>query len=84
MKPCEHIIGVLNDYEDTRLVTVEGLKDDIKTRERIYKYFYTLSDYADKRKSTNLSRFDYCPLCGSKVDWKAIKKDGAKMTEESK
>ena len=34
---------------------------------------YTLKDYCDKRKSTNLTRFEYCPYCGSKIDWKKIK-----------
>ena len=34
---------------------------------------WTLADYCDKRKSTDLTRFNYCPLCGKKIDWKAIK-----------
>lgn len=37
---------------------------------------YSLSDYCDKRKSTDLTQFNYCPFCGKKIDWKAIK-DGA-------
>lgn len=36
---------------------------------------YTLQDYADKRKSTNLIRFDFCPYCGRKIDWKKIKNE---------
>ena len=36
---------------------------------------YTLKDYADKRKSTNLTRFDFCPYCGKKIDWKKIKNE---------
>ena len=34
---------------------------------------YSLPDYCDKRKSTDLTQFNYCPLCGKKIDWKAIK-----------
>lgn len=30
-------------------------------------------NYCDKRTSTNLTQFNYCPLCGKKIDWKAIK-----------
>ncbi len=36
---------------------------------------YTLKDYADRRKSTNLRRFEFCPICGKKIDWKKIKKE---------
>lgn len=36
---------------------------------------YTLKDYADKRKSTNLSRFEYCPYCGKRINWKKIKSE---------
>lgn len=36
---------------------------------------YTLKDYCDKRKSTNLTRFEFCPYCGKKIDWKKIKEE---------
>lgn len=35
---------------------------------------WTLKDYGDRRKSTNLHRFDFCPECGKKIDWKAIRR----------
>ena len=35
---------------------------------------WMLKDYADGRKSTNLRRFKFCPECGEKIDWKAIRK----------
>ena len=36
---------------------------------------YTLKDYADRRKSTNLTRFNFCPECGKEIGWKAIGRD---------
>ena len=36
---------------------------------------YTLKDYCDRRKSTNLTRFEFCPYCGKKIDWKKIKEE---------
>lgn len=38
---------------------------------------YKIGDYLDRRKSTNLSRFDYCPVCGNKIDWKKMREDNA-------
>ena len=83
---CECIIGLLHNYEDTDIVTLNELKDHIRTKlsyysnprfEWLYKDRsapYSLSDYADKRKSTDLMRFNYCPFCGKEIDWKGIKK----------
>ena len=34
---------------------------------------YSLADYCDGRRNTDLRRFTYCPECGQKIDWKAIK-----------
>lgn len=84
----ECIIGLLSYIDSCALVTVSKLKQHI--RERIEdnilndKYYslpylknkeWLLSDYADKRKSTNLKRFDFCPYCGEKIDWKKIKNE---------
>lgn len=82
MDTCEHVIGMVFDYDNTRLVSLVDLKWHIKDNERRYNSFwtnqkpYTLSDYADKRKCTDMTRFDYCPFCGTMIDWKAIKKEG--------
>ena len=58
----------------------EELEEEIKSNEirksrgdKWYRKFYTRNDYCDKRISTNLTQFNYCPLCGKKIDWKAIK-----------
>lgn len=34
---------------------------------------FTLQNYGDRRKSTDLYRFDYCPECGKKINWKEIR-----------
>ena len=76
---CECIIGIKG--ED--LVTFDELKEIIKRdaefKKTNYKMWsimgnkYSLNDYCDRRKSTDLTRFNYCPFCGKKIDWKAIK-----------
>lgn len=81
----ECVIGLLGGYEDMGLVTVSDLKEHIERQVGISKFYrkvglkepkvWTLRDYADKRKSTNLTRFDYCPECGKKIDWKEIRKE---------
>lgn len=83
IEKCECVIGVLWNYENTKLATLEELKKHIKDEQNKRKYsshfvvyhneVYSLADYCDKRKSTDLTRFNYCPLCGKKIDWKAIK-----------
>lgn len=79
MDTCECVICMVYDYENTHLASLEKLKEHIKNNERMYNSFwtntkpYTLSDYADKRKNTNITRFEYCPFCGKKIDWKVIK-----------
>jgi RNA polymerase-binding transcription factor DksA len=44
--------------------------------ERLCHKEYTLADYADKRKSTNLIRFNFCPDCGKAIDLKKLIKEG--------
>ena len=73
--------------DDVGLVTLSKLKKNISDEKDLYeaiKYdsvyasiyhsikHYTLKDYADRRKSTNLNRFEYCPVCGKKIDWERI------------
>ena len=79
MGKCEHIIGIVYHYDATGLVTLDELKEYIEANRYAYDQFwtqnyYTLSDYCDKRKSTDMTRFNYCPKCGEKIDWKAIKR----------
>ena len=90
----ECVLGEIIGYEETRLVTLKALKAHIASKiehaeliedmKREHPSFsancrvYTLSDYCDGRRSTDLIRFKFCPGCGREIDWKAIKegKDG--------
>ena len=71
MSEHECIIGMYYDYNNTSLVTVNELKKIIID----WPAFYSFNDYCDKRKSTNLTRFEFCPYCGKKIDWKKIKEE---------
>lgn len=89
MKEHECIIGLLHYTEDSELCTLSQLRAHMEERADFNKtlandktfcnckslYFreYTLAEYCDKRVSTNLRQFDYCPICGKKIDWKTIK-----------
>ena len=92
MSKHECIIGLLYyGYEGVDIVTLDDLNKYIEETKDInrnyrstydqlpdefYRKEYTLQDYADKRKSTNFTRFGFCPYCGKKIDWKKIKGRG--------
>ena len=88
MSEHECIIGLLYKTDYAQPVTVLDLKDHIEKTDEynnsvidfgmdwMIKIVWSLKDYADKRKSTNLTRFDFCPECGKKIDWKAIREEG--------
>ena len=95
----DHTIGILCSIDDKRLVTfsdlVEYIKDCIVYNGYVDKYYpsfytvhkkvYTISDYANHMKITDLERFTYCPFCGEKIDWDKLKeKEDAKLIEKSK
>ena len=63
-------IGVWNDYEDTEVFTIEDLGQTIRHGWTDYE----IDDFCDRRKSTNLTRFNYDPYTGEKIDWKEVKK----------
>ena len=81
---CYHTIGLLYDYEDTRLVTLQDLISHIEERKELNRCFaqcggkhnakvYDLSEYGDRRKLTDLKRFACCPECGARINWMEIK-----------
>lgn len=86
MSDHECIIGELYD-DGLRLVTLNELKKSIKEVKEYNQFLdqqgmltfkikeYNIRDYVDKRKSTNLTRFEFCPYCGKKIDWKKIKEE---------
>lgn len=61
-KDCE--IGIWYDYDYDKVITFKELNELHKVA------VYKLEDYYDRRKSTNLLRFNYCPTCGAKINWK--------------
>lgn len=82
----EHIIGLLHKTEYSELCTKSMLNREIEDRIEINGYaekyapelketVWTIKDYADKRKSTNLTRFDCCPYCGEKINWKKLSQE---------
>ena len=87
MTEHECIIGLYGDYDDTRLMTFNELLNTLKSEDEYRKlhtglcqidYEWEIADYFDRRKSTNFIQFDYCPVCGKKIDWKKLKKETRK------
>lgn len=81
-------IGEWLDYENTELVTYDDLKEKVKNNNETFEYGLItygenfvngimkqlkIKNYFDKRKNTNFNRFNYCPYCGKKIDWKELK-----------
>ena len=58
-------INLTSDY--CPMITLKGLIYESRTT------CYNLMDFFDKRKSTCLSRFNYCPYTGKKIDWAEMK-----------
>lgn len=85
----ECVIGLLHHCDYSELVTLEELEDHIidnvtyniflmadpvlKDCKELYRKEWSIKDYADKRRHTNLTRFDYCPECGKRIEWKRIR-----------
>lgn len=85
---CDCIIGLLGrGYNHPELTTLNGLRRSIKENieynevilpkfssdDRLKAKVWTLKDYGDFRKRTNLTRFKYCPYCGKEINWKEIR-----------
>lgn len=87
------IIGLLHHWEYSELVTLEELKQHIEDNryynqslkddsifrdaKELYAKVYTLKSYGDKRKNTDLTRFNCCPECGKAINWEQIRKEDA-------
>ena len=83
------VIGMLHKHEYCELVTVDELKayiaEKVEWNERLNhnrlarnieclrEKVWTVRDYCDWRRNTDLVRFRYCPDCGKAIDWKRIK-----------
>lgn len=79
-----HIIGIFYYCDAADLCTLEDLKEKInymkemneyyiKIHNPTHRYKYTeLKDLLDNRKSTCFKRFEYCPVCGEKINYRKI------------
>lgn len=97
MNEHECIIGLYYETEGDSLVALSDLKRKVSDNEDLKKIawldpvyaqiyhrmrHYKLSDYCDRRKSVNMCRFEYCPFCGKKIDWKGMKKENGKDSDK--
>lgn len=76
---CKHIVGWMYDYDNSNLITLEYLKEEIENVKELNKYKkeigfesmiekeYTLEDYFNKKTNNNIEIFKYCPKCGNKL-----------------
>ena len=60
--------------ENERLDEYPFLRDSPGLYNKLYHKWLSMRDYADKRKHTDLTRFDYCPVCGKKINWADIRR----------
>ena len=90
MDDHECIIGLLHYINYADLITLYELKqhiqENIEQNELLDRIPYlrnspylrtkwlSMRDYTDKRKRTDLTRFDYCPVCGKKINWADIRR----------
>lgn len=84
IKKCGCVVGILADYETSRMVTIEMLEKSVEYEMESYisnfekgieaQELYSLDDYFNKEKNTDLTRFEYCPKCGKKIDWEQLRK----------
>lgn len=88
---CECFIGLWHNYEGSELVSYDDIVRRLADEQEMYEFAqtdplykqihkpwpYSLNDYLDKRKSVNMTRFNFCPVCGNKIDWKAMR-EGAR------
>ena len=86
----ECIIGLLHHVDYGELVTLEELEEHItdgimynvmldsdpvlKDCKEIRRKVWTLAEYADWRRNTNLQKFSYCPRCGNFIEWGKIRR----------
>lgn len=76
------VIGLLCT---SKLCTVKTLEQHIAERKKSNDFLRqccpglqlpdrTMAEYADRRRSTDLTHFNFCPMCGEKIDWKMLRK----------
>lgn len=69
---CECHIGVYWNYENSELMTRKDLEALINSTSS---YTCTREEYCDRDFYSGLEKFDFCPKCGKKIDWEAIREN---------
>lgn len=67
---CECHIGVYWNYDFSELITRKDFEDLLKK-----KGSYTREKYCNQASCTNLEKFEFCPKCGRKINWDAIREN---------
>lgn len=79
---CNHLLGYMPDYDFIPLYK-ETIKDKLnfycKSNDRMVdegfaEKKFKPEDYLDNRRGM-VAKFNYCPLCGEKINWKKIKQE---------
>ena len=52
-----------------------GKPDSAEDWRRVKHKEYSWDSYCDRRKKSPLNQFNYCPECGKKIDWKALRRE---------
>lgn len=58
-----------NEYLD------EKYGNDNAWLKHIRKTEWTWKQYCDRRVNTDLTRFNHCPFCGERIDWRKLKNE---------
>ena len=82
IEKCECWVGI---WWDDDVLTLEELKEEIKRCNRrvdfddkefnIERKKVSLDEFSGCGQPSGWCHFEYCPKCGKKIDWKAIKGD---------
>jgi len=84
MKECNCWLGILSDYDQSDLnnLNLSNIKNRLNEKSNFTKNMASIShnwesyepkDYVDRRKGL-ATLFNYCPLCGKKIEWDTIRK----------
>ena len=70
------VIGLWYDIEGNDIVTFEQFTANVKSELGCYNGVKFeprfMWDYLSTKGKNKLLRFDYCPYCGKKIDWKGL------------
>ena len=80
---CDCWIGILNDYDqsDTNNLYLSDVEEKLRKRSDFTFEMANISifsnpcqpkDYIDRRRGLS-TVFNFCPICGSKINWKVIR-----------